>query len=643
MNLNSCNVGFYENFSFSPLHRTLLVLVVCVFSFSLFAQDDEIATGLIFEDDAYDEVQRLNPMDGSKADLPPAVNLEKYCPTVRNQGEIFSCVGWSVGYGAMSIQRSILNDCTDKKVIDRNAHSALFLYNQIKEGDCKRGSKITNALSFLTEQGNCLASQFDFDVNDCEKAPEETIATNAKKYVIEDYMTLFGMKDDPKKKVVQVKKMLAKMRPVVIGMQVKRNFYELKNARFWHPELGNKTPAGGHAMVVVGYDDRKGAFRIFNSWGKGWGDNGFIWVKYPDFGKYCKYGYVLYLMPKPMLARMVYKKRKKQQAIVDARKKKKRIKIPKIKVSDEDVATVRTIRDQVNQELADDDERRTLVSSSNSNDDATTETRTNRVEASASDIKKEQERLRNRNRPSRNRPAASSERNRTSQPVVSDTEEDLADDEELVEVIVEDEPTERQLIHLSGDFKFKNFIGWNEFLLPPAPKFEDAPVRLEKNTYKTSQDLWKIGQKFQLLASTQEEEQYLYVFSIDPDQEVNFHWPRHKGLNEKFAKFNEPALLFNDGSEVTVPGKNRVLTLKRTGVDRLVVLFSKRKIRGLKQLAQISANKGGNFMDEFLNTLGDYAVPQSDITYYKDRIGFEASTRSDGYIVPLVLEVETSE
>ena len=636
------------NFDFSKL-----VLILCLSIFGInftSAQDDEIATGMIFEDEEYDQIKRLNPMDGSKSDLPPAISLEKYCPTVRNQGEIFSCVGWSVGYGAMTIQRSILNDCKDKKTIDRNAHSALFLYNQIKEGDCKRGSKITNALTFLTESGNCLASQFDFDVNDCEKAPDTTIAGAARKYSIEDYMTLFGAKDDPKKKVFQVKKMLASRRPVIIGMSVKRNFYELKDAKFWHPDLGKTTPAGGHAMVVVGYDDRKGAFRIFNSWGKGWGDNGLIWVKYKDFGKYTKYGYVLYLLPKPMLARMVYQRRKKA-----AVKKRKRIKI-----TEENVASVKDARSQLENELADDKARRngnrgnnqsrnSLTANSSGGNSSSNVGKADRIEASASDIKKEQERIKNKR--TRNSGSQTKPRNKpnprtrggydkTAEIIENPESVELAEDEELVEVMMEDAIVERPLIHLSGDFNFKNFIGWNEFLSPPAPKFEEASVKLEGNVYKTN-ELWKIGQKFQLMASTQNEEQYLYVFSIDGEQKVHFHWPRHKGLNEKFAKYNEPALIFSDGSEVSIPGKNKVLTLQKAGTDRLVVLFSKRKVRGLKKLAQLSASKGGNFMKEFLNTLGSYAVPQSDIQYYKDRIGFEASTRSEGYIVPLVLEVTT--
>ena len=43
---------------------------------------------------------------------------------------------------------------------------------------------------------------------------------------------------------------------------------------------------GGHAIIAVGYDDnrkignRKGALKIRNSWGTGWGDNGYGWLPY---------------------------------------------------------------------------------------------------------------------------------------------------------------------------------------------------------------------------------------------------------------------------------------------------------------------------------------------------------------------------
>ena len=52
---------------------------------------------------------------------------------------------------------------------------------------------------------------------------------------------------------------------------------------------------GRHAVTIVGYDDRKygGAFRILNSYGDEWGDEGFFWMTYDDFQRYGDCAYVI--------------------------------------------------------------------------------------------------------------------------------------------------------------------------------------------------------------------------------------------------------------------------------------------------------------------------------------------------------------
>jgi hypothetical protein len=57
---------------------------------------------------------------------------------------------------------------------------------------------------------------------------------------------------------------------------------------------------GGHAMCVIGYDDRKfgGAFQIMNSWGPEWGQNGIAWVRYSDFKQYVREAYGIDPLPK---------------------------------------------------------------------------------------------------------------------------------------------------------------------------------------------------------------------------------------------------------------------------------------------------------------------------------------------------------
>ena len=269
----------------------------------------------MLDEEGYDEIPNISiEGNGSKAALPPRIDLEKYCPRVGNQGEIQSCVGWSAGYAALTIERARHNGWTDKYQITNEASSALFPFHYIKRGDCFGGSRIKDIMEFFKKAGNCLANDYDFDPNNCSEKPTPDIVRKAKKYRIDDYFTLFKSKEKNKNKLNVMRLVLSKEKPVVIGMKLKNNFLNLKKSSdeeeffggSWWPKIGDTTYAGGHAMVVVGYDDyyyknrrgndkmKQGAFKLMNSWGKEWGENGFIWVRYDYFFEHCKYAYAMY-------------------------------------------------------------------------------------------------------------------------------------------------------------------------------------------------------------------------------------------------------------------------------------------------------------------------------------------------------------
>jgi len=284
---------------------------ILLLSFTGFGQE-YFPMGLEMDEAAYEQLsftsENIQSSTGRKS-MDSAIDLTPYCPEIRKQGKIASCVGWAVGYGALTIERAIKNGWTNQAVISENASSALFIYNQLSNGACEQGISIINALNLVQQQGNCLAYDFDHDINDCSVSVTQDIQTKAKDNKIEDYLPLFRVKATAAKKIKSVKAVLAQKKPVIIGMKVRKNFYQIKKGQSrWWPNIGNTNYAGGHAMVVVGFDDTKfkkfgqtltknqeGGFKLMNSWGADWGEDGYIWVSYDDFAKFCRHGFAILL------------------------------------------------------------------------------------------------------------------------------------------------------------------------------------------------------------------------------------------------------------------------------------------------------------------------------------------------------------
>ena len=249
-------------------------------------------TGLVFNDKAYDKVPHLPVYEGKKYnEVPLAVSLRPYCPVPGDQGEMASCVGWACGYGGLTINKAIKLGITKADKVTSIAHSALYIYNQIllNPGDCESGAHLDAAFRLLKNQGDCLATNFNDEDSDCQKETKP-LKTEAAKFKIKDYAAIFNHEDKPKTKILQTKKSLANDKPVVIGMQVTTSFYLVEEGqKRWSPDPKEET-LFAHAMIVVGYDDVEKEFEIMNSFGTDWGDGGFIYIKYKDFAKFCKYG-----------------------------------------------------------------------------------------------------------------------------------------------------------------------------------------------------------------------------------------------------------------------------------------------------------------------------------------------------------------
>ncbi|MES2776395.1 MAG: C1 family peptidase [Bacteroidota bacterium] len=236
--------------------------------------------------------------DNVKNPLPESVSLLRFAPQRQNQGRQGSCVAWSCAYGA----RTIMEAASAGVNSDATAFSPSFLYNQIGLDGCQ-GSYIIRAMEKMQKQGALPFSQFPYTDQDCSQQPNGSQVQQAGNYKIHGFTRLTGSDDVNGISIRAIKEHLAKDAPVVIGMMVGGSFMEgMMGQKLWQPtsEDQQQMGFGGHAMCVIGYDDRLagGAVQIMNSWGPEWGENGIGWVRYADFRNFLREAYGIDPLPK---------------------------------------------------------------------------------------------------------------------------------------------------------------------------------------------------------------------------------------------------------------------------------------------------------------------------------------------------------
>jgi hypothetical protein len=236
--------------------------------------------------------------DSTKNPLPEAANLQKYAPTVGDQGHQGSCVAWSSAYAARTIEEAARTGADPNSA----RFSPSFLYNQIGLENCN-GSYIEKAMEFMTQSGSIPYDQFPYSDQDCSKQPDQQQLQQAQQYKMRGFNRLTPGDRNNAIDLHAIKENIAQGAPVVIGMQVGGSYMQpMLGKDLWQPTDEDRSLLGfgGHAQCVVGYDDRKygGAFLLMNSWGPQWGNNGFAWVRYPDFKFFVREAYGIEPMAK---------------------------------------------------------------------------------------------------------------------------------------------------------------------------------------------------------------------------------------------------------------------------------------------------------------------------------------------------------
>lgn len=204
--------------------------------------------------------------------VPDRVDLRQYCTAVEDQGQIGSCTA-NASVGALEFHYKR----RDGSAPDLSRMFVYFNARRLRgQVFMDTGAQIREAMASLMAFGACREAIWPYDPMLFALEPPPQAYAEAATHEAVQYARVDGARG-----AIQA---LAQGLPVVFGTAIPRRCYDEAAATGVLPEATPEelaTPRqGGHAMLIVGYDNTRRTFLVRNSWGEGWGDHGYCHISY---------------------------------------------------------------------------------------------------------------------------------------------------------------------------------------------------------------------------------------------------------------------------------------------------------------------------------------------------------------------------
>lgn len=215
--------------------------------------------------------------EADASNLPTIVDLRAKMPPVYDQGQLGSCTANASG-GAVQYEQ-IKHGMANWPI------SRLFQYWNTRslEGSTgyDSGGTIADAVKALAVWGFCPETMWPYNISRfTRRAP-----ASCYRYARGNEIPTVGYA-----KVAQnataMKAALAAGNPIIVGFTVFESFESQAVAAGGMvpmPNTATEQVLGGHAVLIVGYNDATQRWIVRNSWGAGWGDKGYFYMPYQYF------------------------------------------------------------------------------------------------------------------------------------------------------------------------------------------------------------------------------------------------------------------------------------------------------------------------------------------------------------------------
>ena len=233
-------------------------------------------------DDVAEILVKSGPLKRAAKSQPASVDLRQWCSPIEDQGSIGSCTAHA-GVGMMEYY--------ERRAFGQHLDAArLFLYKVTRNllgftGD--DGAYLRDTMKAMVLFGVPPEKYWPYRVTHFNDEPSAFCYSFALSYAAIRYYRLDPPGTSTGDLLKKIRQSLAANLPAMFGFSVYSSIPPIGDGKgeIPFPAQGD-TLEGGHAVLAVGYDDKKkigkeqGALLIRNSWSTDWGDAGYGWLPY---------------------------------------------------------------------------------------------------------------------------------------------------------------------------------------------------------------------------------------------------------------------------------------------------------------------------------------------------------------------------